>query len=49
MLVSSVEILYVEVEFAFLDQRLQELLNQLRLKVPDSRHLEFCFVDQISA
>ena len=35
MLIPSVQILDVQVEFAFLHERLQELLNQFGLQIPD--------------
>ena len=47
MLIPAVQILDVQVELAFLHERLQELLDQFRLQIPDPRHLELRLVDQV--
>ena len=40
VLVPAIQILDVEVELAFLHKRLQELFDQFRLQIADSRNLE---------
>ena len=47
MLIPAVQILDVQVEFAFLHECLQELLDQFRLQIPDPRHLELRLVDKV--
>ena len=47
VLISAVQILDVQIESAFLHERLQELFNQLRLQIANPRRLEFRFVYQV--
>src|ERR1051325_1960394 len=47
MLITAVEIFDMQIETAFLHKCLEELLNQFRLKIADSRRLEIDFVNKI--
>ena len=47
MLIPAVQILNMQVEFAFLHKRLHEFFNQFRLQIADSRDAEFRLVHQI--
>src|SRR5690348_12198860 len=47
VLITTVQALDVEIEPAFLHKCFEKLLNQLRLKIPDSRRLEIDFVYKV--
>src|SRR5262245_39920915 len=49
VLIPTIQIFNVQIEASFLNERLQEFLNQLRLQIPDARRLELGAVNQVCA